>query len=472
MRTEFRRDVSHNYLILQEKEKVDTSAYQVRMLLGNLIPSVLKCHLESLDGQEYFCYDITSRQSVSMLFEEKKFQAEDLRRIFEGLIHVMEDLTEFLINPDQLVLQPEYIYIDVSAGKTYFCCLPGFHREIQEQFRELAEYMLPKLDHQDHQAVALGYGIYRKTLEPGFQLEILKEAVYHNEQNKAEHLLTDKEEMDGLPFKDKQDEIVNWDNFKSQDDRFKQKEEIEAPDLPEKQRKIWAGKALFCGLGVLAVLGIMAAAFLSFIPWIPVEAVLAVGIGILAGGAFISWIIEVTKRKKEEAASWRTVIKKKQDSKEEYKNPMEMEWEEEDEAEAKEQKKEKKSETTGNLGAALEKEKEEELYGETVLLFEGRKSGPSAFVSREPGELATIFLEKDLTVIGKLANASDAVIPVPTVSRVHARVRKRDGEYYLADLNSRNGTSVNGTILKGGEEYLLQDEDQVDFAQARYIFVK
>ena len=71
MRTEFRRDVSHNYLILQGEEKVDTSAYQVRMLLGNLIPSVLKCHLESLDGQEYFCYDITSRQSVSMLFEEK-----------------------------------------------------------------------------------------------------------------------------------------------------------------------------------------------------------------------------------------------------------------------------------------------------------------------------------------------------------------------------------------------------------------
>ena len=124
MRTEFRRDVSHNHLILQGEEKVDTSAYQVRMLLGNLIPSVLKCHLESLDGQEYFCYDITSRQSVSMLFEEKKFQAEDLRRIFESFIHVMEDLTEFLMNSDQLVLQPEYIYMDISAGKVYFCCLP------------------------------------------------------------------------------------------------------------------------------------------------------------------------------------------------------------------------------------------------------------------------------------------------------------------------------------------------------------
>lgn len=472
MRTEFRRDVSHNYLILQGEEKVDTSAYQVRMLLGNLIPSVLKCHLESLDGQEYFCYDITSRQSVSMLFEEKKFQAEDLRRIFESFIHVMEDLTEFLMNPDQLVLQPEYIYMDISAGKIYFCCLPGFHREIQEQFRELVEYILPKLDHQDHQAVALGYGIYRKTLGPGFQLEILKEAVYHNEQNKAEPLTSDKEEMDRRSFKDKQDEIVDLDSLNPQDSKRNQKEETETPYQPEKKRKVLTGRQLFYGLGVMAVLGIMAASFLGFIPWIPVEAVLAAGIGILAGGAFISWIIEKAKRKKEETASWRTVIKKKQDRKEEYQEPIEMEWEEEPETEAEEQKKEKQNEITGSQGTSLEKEPEEELYGETVLLFEGRKSGPSAFVSREPGELATIFLEKDLTVIGKLANASDAVIPVPTVSRVHARVRQRDGEYYLADLNSRNGTAVNGTMLKGGEEYLLQDEDQVDFAQARYVFVK
>ena len=74
--------------------------------------------------------------------------------------------------------------------------------------------------------------------------------------------------------------------------------------------------------------------------------------------------------------------------------------------------------------------------------------------------------------MGKLANAADAVIPIPTVSRVHARIRKKDGEYYLADLNSRNGTTVNGQILKNREEYQLQDEDEVDFAQARYIFLK
>ena len=112
------------------------------------------------------------------------------------------------------------------------------------------------------------------------------------------------------------------------------------------------------------------------------------------------------------------------------------------------------------------------VYGETEALFSGTRSGPSTLVSREPGEHATIYLEQEITVVGKLVNAADAVIPIPTVSRVHARIRRAEGEYYLADLNSRNGTAVNGRLLKNGEEYCLQDEDEVDFAQARYIFLK
>lgn len=83
-----------------------------------------------------------------------------------------------------------------------------------------------------------------------------------------------------------------------------------------------------------------------------------------------------------------------------------------------------------------------------------------------------VYLDRDITVIGKLETAADAVINMPTVSRIHAKIRKRDGEYYLTDLNSRNGTSVNGQILKNGEDRLLEDEDEVDFAQARYIFLK
>lgn len=85
MRAEYKRDVSHNYLILQEEKAVDTSSYQVRMLTGNVIPSILKCHLQNLDGEVLFYYDITSKQSIATLFEDKNSGVRIFRAFWKDL---------------------------------------------------------------------------------------------------------------------------------------------------------------------------------------------------------------------------------------------------------------------------------------------------------------------------------------------------------------------------------------------------
>ena len=40
-----------------------------------------------------------------------------------------------------------------------------------------------------------------------------------------------------------------------------------------------------------------------------------------------------------------------------------------------------------------------------------------------------IYINEDLTVIGKLETACDAVISLPTVSRIHAKIRKKEVNY-------------------------------------------
>ena len=92
MYAEYKRDVSHNYLILREEEKVNTASYQVRMLTGNVIPSILKCRLQGLDGNLLFYYDITSRQSLASFYEQRKFHRKDLHMLFGGFIRVMEEM--------------------------------------------------------------------------------------------------------------------------------------------------------------------------------------------------------------------------------------------------------------------------------------------------------------------------------------------------------------------------------------------
>lgn len=117
MRAEYKRDMNHNYLILYGEDEINTDAYQVRMLVGNVIPSVLKCRIQGMDGRFLIYFDITSKQALNILYEERKMKIEDLNLIFGGFVQVMEDAAEYLINPGQFLLSPEYIYADVEKRR-------------------------------------------------------------------------------------------------------------------------------------------------------------------------------------------------------------------------------------------------------------------------------------------------------------------------------------------------------------------
>ena len=487
MYAEYKRDVSHNYLILREEEKVNTASYQVRMLTGNVIPSILKCRLQGLDGNLLFYYDITSRQSLASFYEQRKFHRKDLHMLFCGFIRVMEEMAEFLMNTDQLLLCPEYIFLDIEKREVKFCCLPDYHHPIQEQFRELTEYLLPRLDHEDSQAVSMGYGVYRKAMETGFQLEHIKEAIYQNRE--VTEKSNDRESTQNQEQKPPENNLDSMDNFG---------EKIQEKSDFQKSSNEWTG-ALLCVSTAAVLIIFLILRYLGYLPGIPAEAIFGGAIILLVLAAFLSWTAEKKKQKKQMSAEWRQKVKRELDDTYESsseKRRTERSSEDLYEADSVQEKmpewgdiKYKMPERTGETGINrlensqnvyqetvqqnenYETEKTEN-YGETVVLSAGQTEGPASLVSREPGELATIYLDRDLMVIGKMENAADAVISLPTVSRIHAKIRKVDEEYYLSDLNSRNGTSVNGRLLKTGEEYQLQDEDQVEFAQARYIFLK
>ena len=78
--------MNHNYLIVYGENEINTDSYQVRMLAGNVIPSLLKCRIQGMDGRFLIYFDITSKQAVNVLYEEKKMGVEDLRLIFGGFV--------------------------------------------------------------------------------------------------------------------------------------------------------------------------------------------------------------------------------------------------------------------------------------------------------------------------------------------------------------------------------------------------
>lgn len=73
-------------------------------------------------------------------------------------------------------------------------------------------------------------------------------------------------------------------------------------------------------------------------------------------------------------------------------------------------------------------------------------------------------------VIGKMKECSDVIVEHRSVSRMHARISKVENEYFIEDLNSKNGTRVNGFPIEGNEKVKLSSGDEIAFAEAVFIF--
>lgn len=457
MRAEYKRDMNHNYLILYGEDEINTDSYQVRMLVGNVIPSLLKCRIQGMDGRFLVYFDITSKQALSVLYEEKKMGVEDLRFIFGGFVKAMEDAAEYLMNPGQFIISPEYIYTDIEKQEIYFCMMPGYEKDIKEQFQFLTEYILPKIDHQDQDAVILGYGVYKRAMEDSFHLEHIKEELYKTQgqqgttTTKAEQMKTESEQRQESEDFNPEEEGF-WENEEINQEFVRDGEKSKRLSLPQKTGVIVLAAILLCGIAAITLMG--------YLPYLETGTILGIIIVLVACVMLFVYVLKIKKKpgalrqgREEERDKPKGITGKvPTDQTDQSQNTI-------------------KSVVKSTNKPVVKSSQLHADYGETVVLSAGAVSGPASLVSKEPGELATIYINEDLTVIGKLETACDAVISLPTVSRIHAKIRKKEDAYYLTDMNSRNGTAVNGRLLLPDEEYQLEPEDEVDFAQARYIFL-
>lgn len=105
----------------------------------------------------------------------------------------------------------------------------------------------------------------------------------------------------------------------------------------------------------------------------------------------------------------------------------------------------------------------------TVLLHEAEQK-VCRLVYQGSGSEEDFILGEDIFLIGKENGNVSAVLKADTVSRMHARITKKDGHYYLEDLNSTNGTYLNGEELIYHDPVKLNKNDRICFATEEYIF--
>lgn len=82
----------------------------------------------------------------------------------------------------------------------------------------------------------------------------------------------------------------------------------------------------------------------------------------------------------------------------------------------------------------------------------------------ETGQLAgqRWMIDSDVVIIGREPGFADLLLPERQVSRRHAKIERTPDGFMLTDLNSKNGTFLNGKPVKRPQ--LLQDGDEIQIA--------
>ena len=158
--------------------------YQIHMLRENKIPGLLEIAGCGMDGKSRYSYTVTGLLSMKSLFEASVIKKEDMLGFVNRLMEVVKALRRFMLNPDGLLLYPEFIFYGENTW--YFCYLPGRKKSLCEAFHVITEYFVRKLDYEDTEGIMLSYELHKATLQENYDLEkIMDEYRIHEEKRRG-----------------------------------------------------------------------------------------------------------------------------------------------------------------------------------------------------------------------------------------------------------------------------------------------
>ena len=515
----FYSDAAHNYMVLECPPGLKEN-YQYKMLAANRIRGLLACSGRTIDCREYLYYDISSRQSLTDLFERRPVRGSDLNRILEDLVHVEETLTEYLLDTSHLLMDPACIYMDFREQTCSFVYYPGEEEEGGPE--KLFSFLADRIDGRDKQAAALIYRLCMMAEKPGFRLRtrILTELGMQIDKEAA---------REAAAYA--QDYRTGYETGPVEYGAAEQREATRIPEYPmpgdplsedagsgtspEGKRRgtgilSWLLAAVFAAAG--AVLLLMD----RFLDMGERDFLLtrAFGAILIAGGAILLIVQLVRRRKGEnepenetqaaplyiEPEPWETSVLSGMTEGREHGCGK---WKRPDrEAEAgvfsvpassgKAGEAYRMPASPGKAGEAYRMPASSGKAGEAYRMpaSPGKEGGyrmPAA-----PGETSVlgpdvrpaaglygtgncrgeqISLAELPCVVGKMQEYVDQVLVDGSVSRMHARFSlDREGNMTVRDLNSTNGTWLNGERLQPNESRKLRQGDHLRFGRMEFVF--
>lgn len=457
-KVEYQRSINHNYLIVKEDAK-NINFDDINMLMDNKFKTLLGTELRQEEGEDKLFYEISSLQSVYRIFEYKSLSLDDIFCIFRGILSAVDETELYLLSEDAIVLDPEYIFMNMEQKEVKFLYYPKENQDFISSIRGLAEYILEKVNHQDEAAVAIGYRFYKIVQNENFVLDEIRQLIQSKEKagkKEEQREETKEEKIEGNNGNEIENEIgkERWDkkeevwnkrevaSLATKGNNLWNSEEKWNPEEKKNQTwKKWIGK--FGGALLLLLFG--------YCYWKNI-------FGLVGTQRFIFlaiWFVGLV------AYVYLVVLKKQKVSEDNIEN-REYGWEKGTDREADRQF------SYFNETEGIESKQEE--YGKTMYIVKSPQEEERILVEEKSGKTYRLNNFGDCILIGKLKEQVDILLEEKSVSRIHARILKENQKIWIEDMQSTNGTFLNGIQLDVGERMPLEAEDRIEIGKIVLVY--
>lgn len=486
---------SNSYLVIRNKNNISYKNYQVEMILSNSIPGILPVDLRQKNNISGLYYNITSKITLSQFMEHTRFNKDEFINILSNIVKTLLNCRKFLLSDDYFVLHEDYIFINPSSQEAFLMYLPFEHScSLTDCLRKFTVRVIVEKAKFDENSNG---NFLQKILEfvRNESLTIQNFYSFLNsfknepavEQQKKDKSFNNMQRQDTKPD-------INYETQKTAKPKTKKEQapSFSIPDagvlngIPKKnspkavtepdQKDVKSNPLMLAVLlqVLVVILFFIGKGYLLTLTDDTVSAYGGTGIILISLDFLITR--KIFDRKAENSkmvnVSKRAIvsdiripdISKKIAGTSQEKSSIKEEISELNILSNITDKKNTPVFTPNYIP-----DSEPVITDETTVLCEKEPDAPYLSYKHD-GIVERINISKNSFIIGRLQEHADYISSNNAVGKVHAEIITKGGLYFLKDLNSRNGSFINGVQVIPNKENEIKSGDRISIANSDFTF--
>lgn len=432
-------ELSNCYLVLRVEDK-KVAEYQVKMIQNNSLPNVLIPHINICQDICTVHFQIDGKVSLFEYVKENGVSYKLLLNIVETLIDTISSANEFFLNESNFQLDGNLIFIDSETSKCFYVYVPFVEEAVNQTLllRSLIDVIIKNIHKNDEKAISLIHKL-RMVLEEGnFHVLTLKKVIKYEEDMVFVNSLT---LMKTAEVDMNKDTVANGiHNLTKKQGDFSKDAKFMFVIL-----QLFIGAIIYLcitkGVGasqthanrlikIIAIIGIVGISEVLIFFKVLFQKELIINKKRLSHTIReeknMKGTIKLTKKEKVKKESVKKVSK-------EEASRVKWKWESPD----------------------------------NELIEKSYVQKRAYWVDEQE---VNIPLLNTPFLIGNMKSVVDFQVNNESASKIHCQITCEDGNYYIIDLNSRNGTFLNNRKLEGQVKYLLKNTDEIKIINSKYYF--